>query len=189
MTLLGKNLNDLLILCGSFKISTLARIGVQLLYGLKNLHDVGFIHRDMKPGNIAIGRSGVNQKIIHILDFGLSRRFKEKGNSGRLIPSRKVVLFRGTILYCSLNAQDQKEQTRGDDLISLAYLLGSFIKPLPWEVAADKLEVTLFKEALRGKDLFPGIQSLSDFYEYVKNLNQYENEPDYEKIFHFFNVI
>ncbi|CEF59842.1 Asator [Strongyloides ratti] len=188
MNLLGKNLFDLKNLCGTFKLSTVARIGIQLLYGLKNLHDAGFVHRDIKPGNIAIGRGNGMQKVIYILDFGLCRRFKDEKKPGKIIPPRKIVPFCGTLTYCSLNAQNDKEQGRGDDLISLAYVLSDLIKELPWSLVSDDLEMCRIKKKTKGKDLFPENTSLANFFDYVKTL-KYKTEPDYEKMFQLFNLI
>ncbi|CEF59252.1 Asator [Strongyloides ratti] len=188
MTLLGKSLFELVNICESFKSSTVARIGIQLLYGLKHLHDAGFIHRDIKPENIAIGRGYKMRKVFYLLDFGLCRRFKDKKNPGKIIPPRKCVSFCGTLMFSSLNAQDEKEQGRGDDLISLAYVLSDFIKELPWSSETEDNEMRLLKEKFHGKDLFPADKSLADFFDYVKTL-KYEDEPDYEKIFQYFYTI
>jgi serine/threonine protein kinase len=43
------------------------RIGLQILEGLRAIHDLGFYHRDLKPDNIFITRLGD----VRILDFGL----------------------------------------------------------------------------------------------------------------------
>ncbi|CEF59846.1 Asator [Strongyloides ratti] len=188
MNLLGKNLFDLMNLCGTFKLSTIARIGIQLLYGLKNLHDAGFIHRDIKPENIAIGRGNKMRKFIYLLDFGLCRRFKDKENPGKIIPPRTIAPFCGTLMFSSLNAQNEKEQGRGDDLISLVYVLSDFSNKLPWSSETEENEMRLFKEKFHGKDLFPTDKSLADFFDYVKTL-KYEDEPNYEKLFQYLNII
>ncbi|KHJ99440.1 hypothetical protein OESDEN_00583 [Oesophagostomum dentatum] len=40
---------------------------------------LGFLHRDIKPGNFAIGRQDTNEHhIIYMLDFGLCRKFQKK---------------------------------------------------------------------------------------------------------------
>ncbi|GAB6890506.1 serine/threonine protein kinase [Geobacillus stearothermophilus] len=48
-------------------IAQTQRIGLQILEGLKAIHDSGLFHRDLKPDNIFITRLGD----VRILDFGL----------------------------------------------------------------------------------------------------------------------
>ena len=43
----------------------------QSLERLKEIHDKGIIHRDMKPENLVIGYKG--KKYIYLIDFGLSK--------------------------------------------------------------------------------------------------------------------
>ena len=37
-------------------MSFIKNIGKQLLFKLKTLHEVGWVHNDVKPGNILFGR-------------------------------------------------------------------------------------------------------------------------------------
>uniref|UniRef100_A0A9J2PM66 Protein kinase domain-containing protein n=1 Tax=Ascaris lumbricoides TaxID=6252 RepID=A0A9J2PM66_ASCLU len=95
MTLFGHSLNCLLKKCGQCSISTQVRVGINILYGIKQLHEVGFIHRDVKPANLAVGRRGKEMRIIHILDFGLSREYiLSSGGTVKLRVPRTKVLFR-----------------------------------------------------------------------------------------------
>ena len=46
---------------------------LQAACGLQHAFERGFIHRDIKPGNLIVDQSGV----IHILDFGLAKAIRE----------------------------------------------------------------------------------------------------------------
>ncbi|KAF8386463.1 hypothetical protein PRIPAC_75605 [Pristionchus pacificus] len=59
-------------------IGSWSRVGMQLLYAIKTLHDCGFVHRDIKPANFVIGK-GQEMTTIFMLDFGLSRAYSFKG--------------------------------------------------------------------------------------------------------------
>uniref|UniRef100_A0A8R1E019 non-specific serine/threonine protein kinase n=3 Tax=Caenorhabditis japonica TaxID=281687 RepID=A0A8R1E019_CAEJA len=81
MTLLGTNLKQLkaknTIVKNGFTRGTWSRVGIQCLYGLKFVHDHGYIHRDLKPANFLMGnpKDKDRARIVHILDFGLARMF------------------------------------------------------------------------------------------------------------------
>ncbi|CEF66069.1 Asator [Strongyloides ratti] len=183
MNLLGKNLSDLHNLCGKFTLSTLIRVAIQCLHAIKQVHEIGVVHRDVKPANFAIGSNGISVKMIHILDFGLAREYTIMKN-GKLEHrvGRDGALFRGTVKYCSINTHLRCEQGRCDDLWSLMYLLGEFIKILPWEDYCDDKETTLkLKKTTKEETLFPGYDNFTSITTYLKTLNYY-SKPDYGNI-------
>ena len=68
----GENLKCLLKRAGRLPIPRVLHIATQLCEGLNAAHSAGVIHRDLKPQNILLDRSGD----AYIADFGLARSFK-----------------------------------------------------------------------------------------------------------------
>ncbi|CEF69052.1 Asator [Strongyloides ratti] len=181
ITLLGKSLSQYMHQYKlNFTLSTIIRVAIQTLFALKQIHEIGIVHRDMKPANMAVGRNGIHKKIIHVIDFGLSRDFTITDEDGklRIRRPRKRCLFRGTVKYCSIRSLEKKEQGRGDDLVSLFYICSEFYQRLPWSKAPDKETVLNIKKKLPDDELFPNCTELAQLLKYAKSLN-YEDRPDY----------
>jgi serine/threonine protein kinase len=59
----------------SFSLSSVLKIGIQMVSRLEKLHQTGWIHCDIKPQNIVIGSDSSTSGIIHLIDFGCAHRF------------------------------------------------------------------------------------------------------------------
>uniref|UniRef100_A0A915PY24 Protein kinase domain-containing protein n=1 Tax=Setaria digitata TaxID=48799 RepID=A0A915PY24_9BILA len=187
MSLLGQNLSDLRYMMPSkrFTTSTSLRLGKQGLQALKDLHNIGFIHRDVKPLNFSLGSTQSTKRLLFLFDFGLSRQIflpVQGTNEMKLREPRKKVAFRGTVRYCSLNVHQHKEQGRHDDLISLLYTVVELITgELPWR-GLNRRESASIKANLPDRKLFnqcPG--NFGTIYSYLKGL-EYKDLPSYEFI-------
>ncbi|KAK6016377.1 hypothetical protein OSTOST_18138 [Ostertagia ostertagi] len=45
-------------------------------YNNSDLHGIGYLHRDVKPGNYTIGRPELQElRKVYILDFGMCRKY------------------------------------------------------------------------------------------------------------------
>ncbi len=65
----GINLQDLVKKFGPLDITRACHYIYGAAVGLQHAHEIGLIHRDIKPGNILVDRSGV----VKVLDLGLAR--------------------------------------------------------------------------------------------------------------------
>jgi len=63
----GESLSDRL-KRGAMPVAETLRVGVQIADALEKAHKAGFVHRDLKPGNIMLTKVGAK-----LLDFGLAR--------------------------------------------------------------------------------------------------------------------
>lgn len=111
----------------------ICNIAVQAIGLLQRMHAKGFIHRDVKPGNIVFGRTLDTSKHIFLIDFGSAAVFRDP-ISGTHVPYSSNAEFVGTRMYASVNALLHVQQSRRDDLMALGYSLIDMAKgTLPWE--------------------------------------------------------
>ena len=76
MELLGPSLEDLFNYCNRcFSLKTVCMLAQEMILRLEYLHSKNYIHRDIKPDNFTVGL-GKKANIIHIIDLGLSKRFR-----------------------------------------------------------------------------------------------------------------
>ncbi|MDH4158374.1 MAG: protein kinase, partial [candidate division Zixibacteria bacterium] len=108
---------------GEMATEDIIDIAIQICQGLKEAHAAGLIHRDIKPGNIAVDRTGR----VRILDFGLVRA---EGDP-RLTRSDSAL---GTLKYLSPEQITGREVTTVSDLFSLGIVLYQMVSgQLPFE--------------------------------------------------------
>lgn len=183
MELLGKNLEDVFELCErNLNMGSILLIADQIMVLIKNFHEAGFIHRDIKPNNFLIGiKNNIDQ--IYIMDFGLSKRYCVNDKHIEIRNDRSLI---GTARYASLNMHNGIEPSRRDDLEAIGYMLIYFcLGKLPWQGLKKKKRVDHL-ETIGNKKKSISIDVLCEnlpncfnkYLEYCRNLEFTEN-PDY----------
>ncbi|VDM94327.1 unnamed protein product, partial [Onchocerca ochengi] len=169
-----------------FSFETTLRIAVHCLFAIKMLHEVGFVHRDVKPGNMVIGINGRDCRTIFMIDYGMVRSYISEDSNTKQIQLRKPrrrVLLRGTLRYCSPNVHRRMEQGRNDDLLSLLYMLIELCSGLPWNTVKDEKMLLQIKENITADKLFKKTPiEFVPIYDYLIKL-QYKDRPDYKFIY------
>ena len=119
----GEDLATILRRSGALPPRQAARIGAGVGRALAAAHGSGIVHRDVKPGNVLIGRDGR----VKVVDFGIARAVAEAQVT---LPGTTL----GSVHYFS------PEQARGDaataasDIYSLGIVLYEMLTGVrPWE--------------------------------------------------------
>lgn len=153
-----------------------------------DVHNRFIIHRDIKPENFLI-----QNKKLHLIDFGLAKRYLDEQNNH--IPRLENKEFRGTLRYASTNMHLGVENSRRDDLESLAYVLIYLAKgKLPWQglkVEASERSSAIGKMKMKTQlmVLCHGLpEEFVGFMRSVRNLG-YAEEPDYVGYMNLFGGI
>ena len=186
LELLGPNLDDLFRFCNkTFSLPTVLSIGLQMLDRIESIHSLHIIHRDIKPENFLIGKKD-KISTIYLCDFGLAKRFRDK-KTGNHIPYKDKKKFTGTPVFASVYTHLGCEQSRRDDLESLAYILIYLgTGTLPWKRLKSKKtdekysKILSIKMNVSDEELLKGLPNeFLNFLQHVRDL-QFEQKPDYE---------
>ena len=196
MDKLGENLETMFNRCQRvFSLQTVILIAEQALTRLEILSQKGILHRDLKPDNFLLGPITNKDRLIYLIDFGLSKKFLNDKNEH--IEFSKGVGLVGTPRYTSINSHLGYQQSRRDDLESLGYIFIYLLKgKLPWMninyqkyikpntnmlTSEMKNNVILkIKQEITSEELCSNLPiEFLEYFNYVKNI-KFSDAPDYQ---------
>lgn len=197
MDLLGNTLEETLRDCGGkLSIKSTLMIGIQLLRRLQLVHHKGYIHRDVKPGNMLIGLSDDDR--VYLLDFGVSEQYRDYETREHIKRAEERTIV-GSVPFISINAHSGASQSPRDDLESLGYSLVYLFKGklpwqdfkihlLPWQQQGTKANLRLYRKlgVLKTKISLEKLcedmpRSMIKYFRYVKGLES-GARPNYAKL-------
>jgi len=155
----GRDLRNWLHEFGRLPIDWSCECISQAAEGLEHAHQQGFVHRDIKPGNLMVAANDTSARpLVKILDLGLARLVVEEGDPERITKTGHVL---GTIDYMS---PEQVADTRMVDIRGDIFSLGcTMFKALTGQNAFDgrtmpeKVMSRLRSEAPRASRLRPDV--------------------------------
>jgi Tol biopolymer transport system component len=109
---------------GPLPTAEVLRLGIQIADALDRAHRAGIVHRDFKPGNVMLTRSGAK-----LMDFGLARATVAANQGGRPISGSGVTIATLT-----------QSPTAASPLTSEGSLVGTFLYMAPEQLEGREVD-------------------------------------------------
>jgi tetratricopeptide (TPR) repeat protein/TolB-like protein/predicted Ser/Thr protein kinase len=127
-------------------------LGLQIATGLAKAHELGIVHRDVKPENVIVRPDG----IVKILDFGLAKLIEapEAGDTTGAMTITAPGLVLGTARYMSPEQAQGRPVDARTDVFSVGAVLYEMASGKPAFPGGSRLDV-LYAVATRPPDALP----------------------------------
>ena len=161
-----------------FTLKTVLQIADQALLRLQYFHKRGYIHGDVNPENLSIGKSHKSNQ-IYLTNMSLAARYINK-KDGEHLPFSDKHNYQGSLSFSSINSQRGLKLSRRDDLESLGYVLVYLLNgSLPWSSYTSNKSVLFSKMNTPVKYLCDGLPS--EFEQFINSARclSYSDDPDY----------
>lgn len=144
-----------------------AHVAAQVCSALAAAHDLGLIHRDLKPDNLMLLRRGADADFVKVLDFGLAKMFDPDGalaTALSLSPLTREGLVFGTPEYMSPeqlvgNKVDHRADIYSLGVVFYELLTGELphedLKPPSSRTRRIQIDVRLDEVVLRALEKMP----------------------------------
>lgn len=182
MDLLGESVWDLKYRFGRLGTKSILQIGIQVTKRIESLHSRGYIHRDIKPDNLVIGRHGHYRNCVYLIDCGFAKRYRDSLNMH--IAKTAGHGYYGTVTFSSKYAHRGETLSRRSDLESLVYSMVYLRnRDLPW--SGDHIssaQVAHMKETICSADLCRNLPpQIKNYYREVRDLS-FAERPNYSRL-------
>lgn len=129
--------------------------------------------------------TGKQANVVYLIDFGLSKEFRDPNTHLHVRYSRTRGLI-GTATFASIHSHLGSELGRRDDLESLAYILIYFLRgSLPWQGLGKAQDIVRSKRKAT-RNLCQGLPvEFRNFLDYCRSLD-FDARPDYDRFHRLF---
>lgn len=150
--LIGRNLDGLLASRGKLGPSFAIHVLREMALALSEVHRNGFVHGDVKPGNVFVAQARDGGERLKLLDFASAMPLQAPGPRGRVAPSPAAAsAYAAPELVAGTSGGDERSDLYALGLVALE-CLGVRPNEMAWRFGTHGLASTV----LQGKPDLPG---------------------------------
>jgi serine/threonine-protein kinase len=124
----GRNLAEELTHLQRLSPERAIQIFMQICDGVGYAHQIGLIHRDLKPGNIMLTKAGEPDEQVKIIDFGIAKLLSGQGDVTQSNTRANPI---GSPLYMSPEQCSAQRADRRSDIYSMGCLMYECLSSMP----------------------------------------------------------